>query len=167
MITNIHIPDEIAGWLRLQDLKLANVLIGSNGCAKLADFGAGRFGVSGGAFSFGHAPGTVGYTAPEVLSRRGHNFKADIYSFGVVAWLVFTGGIRGATGTIPVSSEERLSAHVSDVWRLYCCVQGKHPPFQTIAGTDLDQAEEVDRWLQSRREILERDMEAPGARASA
>eukprot|EP00435_Cladocopium_sp_Y103_P005342 s2863_g1.t1 len=116
-----------------EDLKPDNVVIDSTLCAKLADFGSGRFGASTtGAFSFGHPPGTVGYCAPEVLQRYAHDESADLYSFGVVTWLVFTGGMQN-TGP-PISQQPEFSSHFYDWAQLHQCVTDNFPPFRGMEG---------------------------------
>ena len=118
---------------RVEDLKPDNVVIDSTLCAKLADFGSGRFGASTtGAFSFGHPPGTVGYCAPEVLQRYAHDESADLYSFGVVTWLVFTGGMQN-TGP-PISQQPEFSSHFYDWAQLHQCVTDNFPPFRGMEG---------------------------------
>ncbi|CAK8991117.1 unnamed protein product [Durusdinium trenchii] len=111
-----------------RDLKPENVMIDQTLCAKLADFGAGRFGASAGNFSFGHPAGTVGYCAPEVLYGHPHDEGADLYSLGVVTWLIFTGGMHNTAP--PVSQRPEFSAHFHDWAQLHHCVQINFPPFR-------------------------------------
>ena len=53
--------------------------------AKLADFGLARKL----AHSMTAFQGTVRWMAPEILSNGRYSTKADIYSFGLIAWEVF------------------------------------------------------------------------------
>jgi len=72
--------------------------------AKIIDFGWARFGPAHGPFSFGGAnpqgylqvvpPGTPGYLAPEIYSQEPHDHRCDFYTFGVLIWMVLTGGMR-------------------------------------------------------------------------
>lgn len=78
-----------------RDLKPGNVLVAASGRAKLTDFGLGRCGLTSaaGAWSFGFPCGTLGYIAPEILEQEAHDHCADLYSFGVLIWVLLTGGI--------------------------------------------------------------------------
>ena len=69
-----------------RDVKPDNVLIDDDGHARLCDFGFVACGVS----CRGKC-GSVGFAAPEVLSEGVYDgCKADVYSFGVLAYCVFT-----------------------------------------------------------------------------
>jgi serine/threonine protein kinase len=67
------------------DLKPQNLLVDSNGTAKVADFGQSKI----------HRPadvlknavyGTAVYMAPEILQEKEVTTKADVYSFGIMLW---------------------------------------------------------------------------------
>lgn len=57
---------------------------------KLADFGLARVLGPAHAHASTQNVGTVAYAAPEALTRGHASLAADIYSFGVVAWEVFS-----------------------------------------------------------------------------
>jgi len=71
-----------------RDLKPENILLDSTGHIAVTDFGLCKEGVEEKAFSF---CGTVEYMAPEVVNRRGHDFSADWWSFGVLMYEMLTG----------------------------------------------------------------------------
>mmetsp|Transcript_70872 Transcript_70872/g.125192 ORF Transcript_70872/g.125192 Transcript_70872/m.125192 type:complete len:930 (+) Transcript_70872:155-2944(+) len=89
-----------------RDLKLENVVLDSDGFAKLTDFGlakqyrGGRDAIaeaeaSGGAYAAFTKTfcGSYGYAAPEVnLRREVHGFAADMYAYGVLLVMMLTGG---------------------------------------------------------------------------
>jgi len=80
-----------------RDLKPENILLDSSGHIAVTDFGLCKEGVEEKAFSF---CGTVEYMAPEVVNRRGHDFSADWWSFGVLMFEMLT-------GRLPFQGEDR------------------------------------------------------------
>lgn len=114
----------------LRDLKPENVVLSSNDIAKLTDFGFGRFGVeSDGGWSFGIPTGSPGYVAPEVLHKEGYDYRADLYSLGVLVWVMLTGGLVDATQPVPPLGKMRhkrdFAAHYRDCILLAQCLD--HP----------------------------------------
>lgn len=102
-------PPEAKGWigqmflgieflhnrnLLFRDCKPENIVISRKNVAKITDFGFGRVGTeSEGLWSFGIPTGTPGYCAPEILSQEPYNCSSDMYSFGVLVWVLLTGGV--------------------------------------------------------------------------
>lgn len=78
----------------MRDLKPHNVVVNSAGRAKVTDYGHSRIGLeAGGGFTLHPAPpGTPEYIAPEVALMRPYTFLSDLYSFGVLIWVLLTGG---------------------------------------------------------------------------
>lgn len=81
-----------------RDIKTHNLLVDRTGTVKVADFGTSttlgfNFRASGAENSMKTMVGTPEYVAPEVVMPKGHgySYKADVYSFGIVAWEVWTG----------------------------------------------------------------------------
>lgn len=68
-----------------RDIKTANILLNASGTAKLADFGVSAF-LCDDSVERKMRNTLVGsplYMAPEVISMQGHDYKADIWSFGI------------------------------------------------------------------------------------
>ena len=73
------------------DLKSANILLASDGSAKLADVGLAKIVKADGALSTVGNVGTFAWAAPEILMGRKASEKSDIFSFGVVLHELSTG----------------------------------------------------------------------------
>lgn len=96
-----------------RDLKPSNVLVRRDGIVKLTDFGLARAPVGkGGDQSLTESRQIVGtphYMAPEqFLGERGDS-RSDLYSLGVLAYEMLTGGPQLRTNRISDLARERLS----------------------------------------------------------
>lgn len=81
------------GWLHLvlhRDIKSSNILLDSDMCGRLGDFGLAKLYKHGQAPMMTRLVGTVGYMAPELV-KAGPTKASDIYSFGVVVLEVVCG----------------------------------------------------------------------------
>lgn len=88
-----------------RDIKGANVMVGQDGIAKLADFGSAKkiYGMTEEA-QFHSLRGTVNWMAPEVMMQKGHGRFADIWSLGCSVLEMVTGKPPWHTRTNHVSS---------------------------------------------------------------
>jgi len=74
-----------------RDLKAANLLMDNNGIVKIGDFGVARVLTDTGNMTA--ETGTYRWMAPEVIEHKPYNYKADIFSFGIVLWELLTGQV--------------------------------------------------------------------------
>lgn len=81
-----------------RDLKPANIMFAADGSIRVADFGSVRINADDGAASpelttrIGSFVGTPAYMAPEqMVDPRGVDFRADVYSLGVIFFEMLTG----------------------------------------------------------------------------
>ena len=81
-----------------RDVKPANILVGSNGDVKIADFGISRAADSTSMTRTGTLTGTAHYLSPEQASGRPATAASDIYSLGIVAYACLTGHVPFTEG---------------------------------------------------------------------
>lgn len=72
-----------------RDIKLENIIITEDNKIVLIDFGLSAFSFSTGILRVGC--GTFAYTAPEIIMKQGYNFSADMWSIGVLLFMLVTG----------------------------------------------------------------------------
>src|SRR3954463_6229331 len=76
-----------------RDVKPQNVLIDSEGRAKVTDFGIARSLESDGLTQTGRVLGTTDYVSPEQAMGRGVDSRTDVYSLGVLLFEMLTGDV--------------------------------------------------------------------------
>lgn len=138
----------------LRDLKPENVVLGQGEYAKLTDFGLGRFGVeSAGNFTFGFPPGSPGYIAPEILKQEQYDFRADLYSLGVLVWVLLTGGLLAYKDPVPPVGKGRSNkdfvAHYQDYRRIKECTE--QPDAHGARALPSPEAKSLVLWLTKKR----------------
>jgi serine/threonine-protein kinase len=77
-----------------RDIKPENILLTNKGEAKVADFGLAQLTLQGERVSLtqtGVTMGTPLYMSPEQINGQPLDSRSDIYSFGVMAWHMFSG----------------------------------------------------------------------------
>jgi serine/threonine-protein kinase len=74
-----------------RDITPQNILIGTNGIAKLTDFGLARAMDRARMTQPDVVKGKLGYLAPEVTMGKPASLKSDIYGMGIVLWEVLAG----------------------------------------------------------------------------
>ncbi len=130
------------------DLKPANVLLGPDGAAKIADFGLSL--TTGEAADSRLLAGTRGFMAPEMLAgRSGRSVAADLYAFGVTLYAAATRALPfPAEGsdrclTEPAPDPRALAPDLPDEFAgfILCCLERdprRRPSGFAEAGRDLE-----------------------------
>lgn len=96
-LTGLHaaheLRDEMGTLLQLvhRDFSPQNVLAGTDGVARLADFGIAKALTRLGVTRTGIVKGKVGYMAPEQARGEVLDRRADVWAAGVVIWEAFAG----------------------------------------------------------------------------
>ncbi|KAK8670908.1 hypothetical protein V6N13_037521 [Hibiscus sabdariffa] len=155
-LSYLHKGEHIHG-----DVKVSNILLDSNGCVKLADFGA--------SLSFYGRKSTLLYwVAPEIIkSQAPFSFQTDIWSFGMTALVTTTSFSKALQDMIT------LCLHKDPARRPSADELLKHRFFEGCKGTSEFLVEHFLRGLPSFEErfreskiLLARDQDPHGASAS-
>jgi serine/threonine protein kinase len=102
-----------------RDIKPANILVTEDGHAKIADFGIAKLNLAH--FTLpGRVLGTPAYMAPEQLSGEGSDGRSDLFSLGVILYVMVTGhspfpGNSATTVCFKVTNREPVAASALDM----------------------------------------------------
>lgn len=92
-----------------RDVSLQNVLVGTDGVARVADFGVAKSAISPVSTEEGHFLGKLMYVPPEHLCREPSGPAFDVYSLGVTMWIALTG-----VEPWPGVDESQMLRHILD-----------------------------------------------------
>ncbi len=116
-----------------RDIKPQNVLIDSEGRAKLTDFGISRQLEQDGMTATGRVLGTTDYVAPEQAMGHGADQRSDIYSLGVVLYEMLT-------GQVPFSADSQVGVAMKHVNETLPDVQQRRPDLSAAAALVVERA---------------------------
>ncbi|HEY1619464.1 MAG TPA: PASTA domain-containing protein [Streptosporangiaceae bacterium] len=94
-----------------RDVKPENVLLGTDGVVKVADFGLARAAAASSHTKTGMIIGTAAYLAPEQVADSTSDSRTDVYAAGVMLFEMLT-GVQPHTGESPLMVAYK---HVNDV----------------------------------------------------
>ena len=101
-----------------RDVKPANVLVGTDGRARLTDFGIARLADEARHTRTGVALGTMAYMAPEQATGRAADGSADVYAACLVLYEGLTGANPIATGNPAETARRAARGHVPELGEL-------------------------------------------------
>ena len=100
-----------------RDVKPQNVLIDSEGRAKVTDFGIARELEQDGLTKTGRVLGTTDYVSPEQAMGQPVDARSDIYSLGVVLYEMLTGQVPFKADTVVGVAMKHVNEKMPDVQR--------------------------------------------------
>jgi eukaryotic-like serine/threonine-protein kinase len=118
-----------------RDVKPQNVLIDSEGRAKVTDFGIARELEQDGLTATGRVLGTTDYVSPEQAMGRGVDARSDIYSLGVLLYEMLT-------GDVPFQAENLVGVAMKHVNERIPDVQRKRPELSSALAAVVERATE-------------------------
>jgi serine/threonine-protein kinase len=116
-----------------RDIKPQNVLIDSEGRAKLTDFGISRQLERDGLTATGRVLGTTDYVSPEQAMGHGVDQRSDIYSLGVVLYEMLI-------GQVPYHADSQVGVAMKHVNEDMPDVQTRRPELSAAAALVVERA---------------------------
>jgi serine/threonine-protein kinase len=116
-----------------RDIKPQNVLIDSEGRAKLTDFGISRQLEQDGMTATGRVLGTTDYVAPEQAMGHPVDQRSDVYSLGVVLYEMLT-------GQVPFTADSQVGVAMKHVNEELPDVQQHRPELSAAAAHVVEHA---------------------------
>lgn len=137
-----------------RDVKPQNVLIDSEGRAKVTDFGIARSLDTAGLTATGRVLGTTDYVSPEQAMGHAVDARSDIYSLGVVLYEMLI-------GDVPFHADTQVGVAMKHVQQALPDVQRKRPEISAAlaAVVDASVAKDPDHRYPHMQAML-RDLEA-------
>jgi serine/threonine-protein kinase len=133
-----------------RDIKPQNVLIDTEGRAKLTDFGISRQLEQDGMTATGRVLGTTDYVAPEQAMGHPVDVRSDIYSLGVVLYEMLI-------GQVPFHADSQVGVAMKHVNEELPDVQQRRPELSAAAALVVERAtaKEPDHRYQSVGEMID------------
>jgi serine/threonine-protein kinase len=120
-----------------RDVKPQNVLIGSEGSAKITDFGIARTLDEEGLTMDGRVLGTTDYVSPEQALGQPVTGQSDLYSLGIVLYEMLT-------GAVPFSGETPVAVAMRHVREQVPDVQSRRPEVSAATAAVVERATAID-----------------------
>lgn len=103
----------------VMEMRPENVILTEAGHAKLTGFAFSQLGEALEATqTFGVPTGCSAYMAPEVTACSGYDYRADLYSFGVLVWVMLSGGVVDEAESLSPPVNQGFTLSDKQNWQL-------------------------------------------------
>ncbi len=132
-----------------RDVKPQNVLVDTEGAAKVTDFGIARTLHQEGLTADGRVLGTTDYVSPEQALGHAVSGQSDLYSLGIVLFEMLT-------GDVPFKGENQVAVAMKHVREQIPDVQLRRPEVSAALAAIVDRAtaKELDRRYEDARAMI-------------